>query len=47
MPQSLRTVLIHTPCYELQDDRLEPPLGLLYIATWLNCHGFITQIVDL
>ena len=39
--------LIQTPCYELQDDRLEPPLGLLYLATWLNKHSYFTQIVDL
>ncbi len=47
MSQSWHTVLIHTPCCELQDDRLEPPLGLLYIATWLNSQGFTTEIVDL
>jgi anaerobic magnesium-protoporphyrin IX monomethyl ester cyclase len=41
------TVLIQTPCYELEDDRLEPPLGLLYLSTWLSKHGHRTQIVDL
>jgi radical SAM superfamily enzyme YgiQ (UPF0313 family) len=40
-------VLIQTPCVELEDDRLEPPLGLLYLSTWLNQHGYQTQIVDL
>lgn len=40
-------VLVQTPCYELNDDRLEPPLGLLYLATWLNQHHYSTQIVDL
>lgn len=40
-------VFIHTPCYELEDDRLEAPLGLLYLATWLNRHGYPAQIVDL
>ena len=40
-------VLIQTPCYELADDRLEPPLGLLYLATWLNHHGYPTQVIDL
>ena len=39
--------LIQTPCYKLNDDRLEPPLGLLYLATHLNAHGHPTQIVDL
>jgi len=39
--------LIQTPCYELEDDRLEPPLGLLYLATWLNSRGYQVQIADL
>ncbi len=39
--------LIQTPCYELADDRLEPPLGLLYLATWLRHHDYPTQVVDL
>jgi radical SAM superfamily enzyme YgiQ (UPF0313 family) len=39
--------LIQTPCYELENDRLEPPLGLLYLATWLDRHGYPVQIVDL
>lgn len=43
----LRTVLIQTPCFELHDDRLEPPLGLMYLATWANLHGHQTSIVDL
>lgn len=40
-------VLFQTPCYELDDDRLEPPLGLLYMAAWLHSHGHQAQIVDL
>lgn len=40
-------VFIHTPCYELEDDRLEPNLGLLYLATWLRRHGHDATIVDL
>ncbi len=39
-------VFIQTPCYELEDDRLEAPLGLLYLATWLNKHSYQTQIID-
>lgn len=38
---------VHTPCLELRDDRLEPPLGLLYIATNLNAHGHHAQLSDL
>ncbi|HUT94271.1 MAG TPA: radical SAM protein [Thermoguttaceae bacterium] len=47
MGSEVRTVLIHSPCYELQDDRLEPPLGLLYLATWLHHHGYPAAVVDL
>ena len=39
--------LIQTPCFELDDDRLEPPLGLLYMATWLRLHDYQAHIVDL
>lgn len=39
--------LIQTPCHELEDDRLEPNLGQLYLATWLRQHGFESQVVDL
>lgn len=47
MKSGYKTVLIQTPCYELMDDRLEPPLGLLYLATWLNQHGHETHVLDL
>jgi len=39
--------LVFTPAYELQDDRLEPPLGILYIATYLKEHGYDVAIADL
>ncbi len=38
---------VHTPCLELRDDRLEPPLGLLYVATVCRRHGAGVEIVDL
>lgn len=38
---------VHTPCRELRDDRLEPPLGLLYMATALRHRGFLAGITDL
>ncbi len=38
---------MHTPCEELQDDRLEPPLGILYIATLLKKSGISCEICDL
>jgi hypothetical protein len=31
---------IHTPCLELRDDRLEPPLGLLSMATLVRSKGY-------
>lgn len=45
--RSIRVGFIHTPCQELRDDRLEPPLGMLSIATNLNAHGHRAQICDL
>ena len=42
-----RIVLVHTPVSELQEDRLEPPLGLLYLATYLKHHNIDVSIVDL
>jgi radical SAM superfamily enzyme YgiQ (UPF0313 family) len=39
--------LVFTPAYELQDDRLEAPLGLLYIATYAKDHGFGVAIADM
>ncbi len=43
-----RTVcLIHTPCLELRDDRLEAPLGLLYLASSLQARGHHVSICDL
>lgn len=38
---------VHTPCLELRDDRLEPPLGMLYVATNLNAHGHRATLCDL
>lgn len=43
----MRITLIQTPCYELNDDRLEPNLGLLYLATYLNQHWHDACMVDL
>ncbi len=42
-----KVVFVHTPCPELQDDRLEPPLGMLYLATLLKKKGISCQICDL
>lgn len=39
--------LIHSPVYELKDQRLEPPLGLLYLATYLRQYGIKAKICDL
>ena len=43
----LTTAFIQTPCPELEDDRLEPPLGQLYLATWLRLKGYQAHVVDL
>jgi anaerobic magnesium-protoporphyrin IX monomethyl ester cyclase len=42
-----KVVLINTPCSELDDDRLEPPLGILYMATILKQNGIDCEICDL
>ncbi|MFT3890014.1 MAG: cobalamin-dependent protein [Anaerolineales bacterium] len=47
MKRGYKIIFIQTPCYELMDDRLEPPLGLLYLATWLNQHGYEAHVLDL
>lgn len=39
--------LIHTACPDLRDDRLEPPLGLLYIGAVLRNRGNPVTLVDL
>jgi radical SAM superfamily enzyme YgiQ (UPF0313 family) len=36
-----------TPIPELKDDQLEPPLGYLYLATYLKQFGYDVRIVDL
>lgn len=38
---------MHTPVAELMDDRLEPPLGILYLATLLKKSGISCEICDL
>ena len=47
MPIYPSICFIHTPCLELEDDRLEPPLGLLYIATLVKTQGYRVSIIDL
>ncbi len=42
-----KVVFVHTPCPELQNDRLEPPLGILYLATMLKNEGIQCKICDL
>ncbi len=40
-------LFIHTPCPDLDEDRLEPPLGILYLATLISLEGFNCRICDL
>lgn len=42
-----RACLVHSPCRDLRDDRLEPPLGMLYMAAYARRHGHDVEIVDL
>ena len=39
--------LIKTPAYELQDDRLEPHLGLMYLATYARMNSIDAVVCDL
>lgn len=43
----LSILFIHTPCPELDEDRLEPPLGILYLATILSRDGYDCRVCDL
>lgn len=45
--RKISVCFIHTPCVQLRDDRLEPPLGLLYIATAVHAAGYRVEMVDL
>ncbi|TVL97294.1 MAG: B12-binding domain-containing radical SAM protein [Candidatus Brocadia sp. WS118] len=45
--EKLRVCLVHSPCLELYDDRLEPPLGLLYNATFARVYGYEVTLIDL
>lgn len=39
--------LIHSPCPALDDDRLEPPLGLMYLAAVARALGHVVHLADL
>lgn len=39
--------LIFTPIHEMEVERIEAPMGLLYLATYLNQNGFDAEVVDL
>ncbi|MHA2254106.1 MAG: B12-binding domain-containing radical SAM protein [Candidatus Kariarchaeaceae archaeon] len=38
---------IHTPCNTIENDRLEPPLGLLLLATIVKNNGYPVKLLDL
>lgn len=45
--ENLKVVFVHTPCPDLDDDRLEPPMGIMYLATLLKRRGIDCCVVDL
>jgi len=42
-----KVCLIHPPHLNASDDRLDPPMGLLYIAAYLKKHNVDVSVVDL
>ena len=47
MSSQLLVLLIHSPCLALDDDKLEPPMGILMIASVLQQEGITTRVLDL
>lgn len=45
--RDISACLVHTPCRDVNDDRLEPPLGLLYVAAMARRAGARVQVADL
>lgn len=44
---SERILLIETPCNQLDDDKVDPPIGLLSLASHLKRNGYETDVLDL
>ena len=42
-----KILLVHTPCSQIEEDNLEPPLGLLQIAAVIRQNGYLVEILDL
>lgn len=38
---------VHTPCNSIENDRLEPPLGLMLLATIVKINGYPVKLLDL
>lgn len=47
MHGSLSVCFVHSPCDAVNDDRLEPPLGILYLAGVARDEGCTVQVIDL
>src|SRR6476659_11224099 len=43
----MKVTLIQNPSPLLSEDKVMPPLGILYLAAWLQKHGHEVQIIDL
>ena len=42
-----KVILINVPCHNILDDKLEPPMGLLYIQSFLLDEGVDCEIYDM
>jgi anaerobic magnesium-protoporphyrin IX monomethyl ester cyclase len=43
----MKTVLINLPVDELENDSMQPPIGLVYIATYTFTNGYDIEVCDL
>jgi radical SAM superfamily enzyme YgiQ (UPF0313 family) len=43
----MKIKLINLPQPDSLDDKLDPPLGLMYISAFLEEHGIFSEIIDL
>lgn len=43
----MKTVLVNLPVNDLENDSMQPPIGLVYIATYASMNGYEIEVCDL